>query len=310
MTVTFAMPCRTDEPAVAATLDHVQAAWAQGALGPPNLCVCVNGPGNAATPVVHTLQSWATQQGLPTELIETDPDSDGPARPLSAFAGMRILRTQRAGKARAWNLLRRVIGSAVIIWIDADVTFAADVPARLVRALDEDETATLASARTQPLVRPGFLERLQAIPYAFPFENLSPQLYASRSARLPLAIPEDLLDPERWLELIVGHERIVHAPDTIVWIGLAATLGDFFRQRVRLEQAKRQLACAYPGLSARGHTAPRPVMVRQHYSAPDLARLLAYLSLRSAAAAAGWWRHRRGQVEVAWQQATSTKVDG
>ena len=303
MTVTLLMPCRTDEPAVEATLGQVQAAWQHGGLGTPRLSVCVNGAGGADAPIARALRAWSAVQDLPFAQV----DIDTAAVPPFDWSGVRVLRTERPGKARAWNWLRRTTRTPAVIFLDADVEFAPDVPAALLQALVSAPAATLASARTQAIVRASALERIQAVPYAFPFENLSPQLYAARTDRLPAAIPEDLLDPERWLELIVGYRRIVHAPGAIVSVRLAATWRDFFRQRIRLEQAKRQLACEYPGLGGRGQPPPQQGTVRRHYAPADLARLVAYLGLRTVAAAIGRWRQRTGRVEVAWRQATSTK---
>lgn len=305
MSVAFAMPCRTDEPALAATLGHVAAAWRDNAVAPGCLLVCVNGPGPLDAKVVTVLRTWSAQVEAAFELIDVDQQTVPPVAPTRS---VRVLRTQRAGKANAWNLLRRALrATAVAVFLDADVDFAADVPARLVHGVLHDYTAILASARTQPIVRPSLLERLQAVPYQFPFANLSPQLYAARVARLPPAMPDDLLDPERWLELIVGWQRIVLVPQAIVLVGLAATGRDFFRQRIRLEHAKIQLALEYPGLAQRGRRPPTGRAVGAHYSAGALALLAGYMSLRTLAHGAAWWRHRQGRLEVAWRQATSTK---
>ena len=78
-----------------------------------------------------------------------------------------------------------------------------------------------------------------AVPYGVDFPNLSPQLYAARVApRCPATMPEDLLEPERWLELTVGARRIVRAPGAEVVVRLPATLRDFFRQRIRIEMGE------------------------------------------------------------------------
>jgi hypothetical protein len=304
VTAALAMPCRTDEPSLGATLQAVAAAWGQGGLEPRRLVVCVNGPGGPEVPIVATLRAFAADHALPFALFAVD-DAHG-AMP-AVWSGVRVLRTGIAGKARAWNWLRRTTETATLLVLDADVDFAPAVPAQLLAALEAHPHATLASARTQPIVRPRWLERVQAVPYAFPFANLSPQLYAARRDALPLGMPEDLLDPERWLELMVGRDRIVHAAEAVVHVHLAATVRDFFRQRVRLEQAKLQLSSAYPGLAGRGQPEPGRGAVRQHFSTADLARLAAYLGLRMAATAVAHWRHRTGRLEVAWQQATSTK---
>src|SRR5439155_7185333 len=111
--------------------------------------------------------------------------------------------------------------------------------------------AVLASAKTTCVARPGLFERIMAAPYGVDFPNLSAQLYAARVEALPAAMPEDLIEPERWLELVLGRERLVRVPGVLVAVRLPGTLADFWKQRVRIEMGKVQLAHAYPGLAAR-----------------------------------------------------------
>jgi hypothetical protein len=149
-----------------------------------------------------------------------------------------------------------------------------------------------------------------AAPYGVAFPNLSPQLYAARVAALPGAMPEDLIEPERWLELVVGREQIVHAPAAEVAVRLPGTLPDFFRQRIRIEMGKVQLARQYPGLAARGAPQPRARAAVESLGPAGLARLVAYLGLRSAAHVVAWWRYRRGATAGIWRQAPTTKSWG
>src|SRR6185436_17647003 len=104
--------------------------------------------------------------------------------------------------------------------------------------------------------RAGLFEGIMAAPYAVDFPNLSAQLYAARLAALPAAMPEDLIEPERWLELVLGRERVARVPAAQVTVRLPGTLADFFRQRIRIEMGKVQLAREYPGLTARGAAQP------------------------------------------------------
>jgi hypothetical protein len=146
-----------------------------------------------------------------------------------------------------------------------------------------------------------------AAPYGVEFPNLSPQLYAARLARLPAAVPEDLLDQEHWLELTVGHEAIVRCPDVPVVVRLPGTLGDFFRQRVRIEMGKVQLAREYPALLTRGAPQPRAGAALRSLGPAGTTRLAVYLALRTVAHALAWARYRRGATAGVWQQAASTK---
>jgi hypothetical protein len=139
------------------------------------------------------------------------------------------------------------------------------------------------------------------------FPNLSPQLYAARTEELPARMPDNLLDPEHWLELTVGAERIVRAPGARVVIRLPATLRDFFRQRVRIEMAKVQLAAEHPHLLGRGAVQPGPAAVLRALRPADLLRLGAYLALRRAAHVVARRRYGSGRTADPWPQAGSTK---
>ena len=146
-----------------------------------------------------------------------------------------------------------------------------------------------------------------AVPYGVEFPNISPQLYAGRLAALPVSIPEDLLEPERWIELRVGRDLVVRAPGAEVAVRLPGTLADFFRQRIRIEMGKVQFTHEYPGIEARGRVQPglRTVLASLGHGAR--ARLAAYLALRSVAHALAWWRYRRGRTAGIWRQAVTTK---
>ena len=146
-----------------------------------------------------------------------------------------------------------------------------------------------------------------AVPYGVECPNISPQLYAGRLAALPASIPEDLLEPERWIELRVGRDLVVRAPGAEVAVRLPGTLADFFRQRIRIEMGKVQFTHEYPGIETRGREQPglRTVLARLGHGAR--ARLAAYLALRSVAHGLAWWRYRRGRTAGIWRQAATTK---
>src|SRR5438128_2462126 len=136
----------------------------------------------------------------------------------------------------------------VAIFFVADVWFAPDAFRLLLGALAAAPSAGLASGKTicAPRARP--FERIMAAPYGVDFPNLSAQLYAARLGALPAAMPEDLIEPERWLELVVGGERLVRVPEARVAVRLPATLADLCRQRIRIDMGKVQLAREYAGL--------------------------------------------------------------
>src|SRR5439155_1723226 len=127
------------------------------------------------------------------------------------------------------------------------------------------------------------------------------------AAAAPPAMPEDLIEPERWLELMLGCKRIIRVPAARVAVRLPGTLPDFFRQRIRIEMGKVQLARQYPELAARGASQPHARAALASLGPGGLARLAAYLGLRSAAHAVAWWRWRRGATAGLWRQAATTK---
>jgi len=286
--VTLAVPCRADEPALGETLAGFHDAWraALATAARALACVvCVNGPGAERAPVLEQVRAFAA--------------SGAPA--------VRVLPTERAGKAIAWTLLRAAVATPVVIFLDADVRITSGTPARLLDALAAHPSAVLATPRTRCTARPTAFERVMAAPYGVAFPNLSGQLYAARTAGLPTAMPEDLIEPERWLELVVGCERVVPAPGAEVYVRLPGTLRDFFRQRIRIEMGKVQLAHEYPSLLGRSAPQPRARAVLRTLPPAELVRLGAYLTLREVAHALAWWRYRQGRTAGVWVQAASTK---
>ena len=300
--VTLAVPCRADEPALGRALALAWQSWRR-ACGPNRrpleVVVCLNGE-DPREPMAD-VRGFAATLGAP--LVERGGAQVAPGAPVVVV----VLTSQRAGKPIAWNLLRRAARGPIALFMDADVGFDVEAFGLLLGALAEHPEAVLGSAKTTCRSRPGLFERIMAAPYGVDFPNLSPQLYAARVAGLPLGMPEDLIDPERWLELIVGRERVVRVPEAEVQVRLPHTLPDFYRQRIRIEMGKVQLARDYPGLSARGAPQPRGGAALAHLGATQLGCLAAYLALRTSAHAIARWRYRRGQTEGVWRQAASTK---
>ena len=306
--LTLAVPCRTDEPSLARTLAVARAAVDGLGQGQPiELLVCINGPNGAASAALRDVRTFARDAGAP--LTERSVDGTGLAPLPRAAAPLTVaaLLLGRAGKPLAWNVLRQQARGPIAIFFDADVWFAPDAFRLLLDALATAPHAALASGKTTCAPRPRAFERIMAAPYGVDFPNLSPQLYAARVAALPPAMPEDLIEPERWLEFVLGCNRIVRVPAARVVVRLPGTLPDFFRQRIRIEMGKVQLARQYPELAARGAPQPRARAALASLGPGGLARLAAYLGLRSAAHAAAWWRYRRGATADIWRQAATTK---
>jgi hypothetical protein len=305
--VALAVLCRTDEPALARTLREAWTSWQAGPArtGSLALVVCLNGePGDERA--LRDLRAFAAAHDVEAIVVDADGDTGAPL-PDAASLSVVALCTRRAGKAIAWNLLRQRVRSPTILFMDADVSFPPETLGLLLDALEAAPQAVLVSARTTCTARGGWLEGVMAVPYRVDFPNLSPQLYAARRDDLPAAMPENLLDPERWLELTVGAGRIVRAPDARVAIRLPATLRDFFWQRVRIEIGKVQLATEHPQLIGRGTAQPGVADVVRRLGLTDLARLAVYLTLRGAVHAVARRWYARGRTGDVWRQPASTK---
>jgi hypothetical protein len=299
--VTLAVPCRTDEPALGRTLDVAWARFAE-ARTPVTTLVCLNGADADGGPPLRALRAPST--GRAVAVVDADAGEPGPP---PAPDGIVCLRTRRAGKAIAWNLLRPRLRTDTAIFLDADVALGPEAIGLLLAALARHPDAVLASPKTRCAARPTLFERIMAVPYRVDFPNLSGQLYAARTAGLPARMPEDLIEPERWLELAVGRERMVREPAATVTVRLPATLRDFYRQRVRIEMGKVQLDEEYPGLERAGNPQPRLRAALRALRPAELARLGAYLVLRETAHAVARRRWRRRATHGVWVQAASTK---
>jgi hypothetical protein len=304
---TLAIPCRRDEPALARLLDLALAswrAWPQARHAGLEVLVALNGAGGDG-PRQAAAACARREDAVFTE-VDVDVAAAGPP-PAAAALAVRVLHTRRAGKPLAWNALRLHAASPVAVFVDADVTFAPDALPRLLDALDAHPAAALAAGKTACAARPGLFEAVMAAPYGVDFPNLSPQLYAARLARLPAAMPEDLIEPERWLELVLGRDAVVRVPEARVVVRLPGSWRDFWRQRVRIEMGKVQLREDHAALLARSAPQPGVRAVLRSLDAATVLRLGAYLGLRSLAHGVAWWRWRRGHTAGIWRQAASTK---
>ncbi len=305
--VALAVPCRTDEPALARTLRQAWSSWQAGpaATRALSVVVCLNGEAGDGRALLD-VRAFAAAHDVVPLLLDADTDALA-ARPARGPLVIAALCTRRAGKAIAWNLLRRWVQEPTILFMDADVSFRPVTFGLLLDALEASPGTVLASGRTTCAPRGGWFERVMAVPYGVEFPNLSPQLYAARRDGLPAAMPENLLDPERWLELTLGAEHITRVPDASVTIRLPATLRDFFWQRVRIEMGKVQLAAEHPQLAGRGTQQPAAADVLRQLGPADLSRLGVYLALRRAVHAVARRWYAQGRAGDVWRQPASTK---
>lgn len=308
--ITVAIPCRADEPGLAQVLDEVLVGQGDALeqAASVRLLVCINGlrdPERSAP--LRALRDRCARHGIPLGESWVDDESvDSKQASTDAPICAQALLTVREGKARAWNILRAVMGDGAVLFCDADVTFEPGTFRRLCAGLAASPSLTLYSPKTDCRHGRSLLERILAVPYRFDFPNLSGQLYAMRAAGAPERMPDDLIEPERWLELEVGRQRFGRDREARVYVRLTSTLADFFRQRVRIEMGKIQIKDRYATLLSRSGVQPgaRTVLGR---SAREQAALLAYLALRSAAHACAWLRYRTGLTDGVWRQPVTTK---
>lgn len=302
--LTLAIPCRTDEPALGRTLDEVWARAADAGVAVATL-VCLNGPAVAECAAMRAVTDASARGGRCMRVVDVDAHAGD--RMVAPPDEVVVLATARAGKAIAWNLLRERIATDVVVFLDADVALGPRALALLLAALARDPAAVIASPKTACAARDTAFERIMAAPYGVDFPNLSGQLYAARTEGLPAHMPEDLIEPERWLELAVGRERVVRDPAARVIVRLPGTLRDFYRQRIRIEMGKVQIEREYPELLARGNAQPRLRATLRALPLIELLRLGVYLVLRESAHAVARRRYGRRSTAAVWIQAASTK---
>src|SRR5207244_295957 len=119
------------------------------------------------------LLACARDAGAPLAEIDLERGDGAASAPPVAALAVAALVTRRAGKPIAWNALRRHARGTLALFVDADVSFAADAFALLLGALAASPQAALASAKTTCAPRPGLFEGIMAAPYGVDFPNLS-----------------------------------------------------------------------------------------------------------------------------------------
>ncbi|MEW6272420.1 MAG: glycosyltransferase, partial [Thermodesulfobacteriota bacterium] len=220
--LTVGVLCRADEPAVERTLGSLAAAAAPlaDAGREVRFAVCVNGPG--AGPALEAARAFAAREPRWRTTVIVD---------------------GRADKARAWNLVRSACTTPLVAFCDADVEVAPDALSRLVAALEADPCALLASARqVARLDAPaaGTVARAASLPYRFDFRVVGGRLYVMRTAAVE-RMPEGLLLEDGWLSARLGNDALRTVHDAEVHFRPAATLADYFRERLRTEAGKIQI---------------------------------------------------------------------
>ena len=215
----------------------------------------------------------------------------------------------RADKAAAWNWARAQCSTPWIAFCDADVEPGPDSLVRLAAALERVPGAAVASARlVAELGGAGLVARAAALPHRFDFHVVRGPLYLLRAEALE-RIPEGLLLEDAWLSAELGADRIVSVPAAEVRYRPAATLRDYYRERVRTEAGKIQIDDMRRRLGRTG-TAIARYPWREMLSGigpSDWPLVVFNLGVRLSARVVAAITMRRGR-QVAWASLASTKV--
>lgn len=271
--IVVAIPAHRDETGLAATIEAFAGQLRE--LGVTHrIDVCVNGIDPTGGP------AWRDAVAV-----------EGPVEVTELGLG---------SKAAAWNVLRHRDGD-VVVFADADVLPAPHAVDQLTKAIGDGVSGpTVAVARQVPLRATTRAARAASVPFRYPFGGVTGTLYAARRDRLPSEMPEVLLD-DAWLWAAVGGSAQVVEEARVGFVP-AHTWGDLWRQRVRAEAGKRQLAEMGVGLAPPpADLSPFGVLVR--YPPQEWPAVLALTALKVAARL----RVRFGGA-VEWGRASSTKA--
>lgn len=285
--ITIAVLCRSDEPGLERTMVALAEAarrlqaCGQGAV----FSICVNGgPG----PAHHAAKSFAAAQGEGRVVIGA---------------------LDRADKAAAWNWARAHCSTPWIAFCDADVEPEPDALVRLAEALERSPGASVASARLVAATgEAGFVARAASLPHRFDFHVVRGPLYLLRARALE-QIPDGLLLEDAWISAELGSDRIVSVPEAVVGYRPPATLGDYFRERIRTEAGKMQIHDLRRRLGRPPATIARYPWkgMLSGFGPADWSLVVFNLGVRIVARLAAWITILRGR-QVVWVSVASTKT--
>lgn len=271
--VVIAVACHRDEPGVARTV----ASLADSAARLEHewrIVVCVNGTDSTRGPAAEALRVGA----VPATIRFLDIGS----------------------KPAAWNVLRHEPAD-VHVFADADVIVNAWALPALVDAVLAN--GVVAVAAKQEHLGDGLVAHIARIPHRLAWGGLLGTLYAARSDALPEAMPTDVLLDDAWLfAQLSAAGRTEQVPLATATVQLPRRWRDLWRQRVRAEAGKQQLAA----LNLPTATPPTEVTSIYRtlvaYPPKEWPFVAALASVKFFAAR----RARRGSVE--WKPAESTKT--
>ena len=289
-TVTIALPCRSNEPALKRTMEALVEAVArlEDRGHEVRYAICVNGP---TGPASLAAEEFACGKGRGRTRVLTLPVAD---------------------KAAAWNRLRSDCDTEWIVFCDADVEPAPDSLVSLCEALETRPDAVIATARLEPILDGGsFVARAAALPHRFDFGVVRGPMYVLRREAL-VSMPEGLLLEDAWLSAQFGASgggKVLSVWSAVVHYRPPGNLRDYCRERLRTEAGKIQIRsdrrsrgvpltpiARYPWSQLWSELGPRDLpLVALNIGVRGVCRFVAELSA---------WRGR----EVSWKTVESTKA--
>jgi len=269
--VLVGVPCHRDEPGVARAVESLAASARSVPDASVRIVVCINGDRPGDSPAATALARSTVR--CTTRTLDT------------------------ASKPAAWNLLRA--GAADIhVFADADISVHETALPALLRALESNDA--VAATGAQEHVGQGLVARVARVPHRLDWGGLLGTLYAVRSDALPNEMPADLILDDAWLFGRLGAEHVVQVPEAVATVHLPTRWRDLWRQRVRAERGKQQLAAFGVPLANRPRGASAKTAWRA-YPPTEWPFVAALAAVKLAAAT----RAKFGEPK--WDLAASTK---
>ena len=270
--IVIAVPCHRDEPGIARTVASLAGSAAR-LEHDWRIVVCVNGRDSAQGPAAAALR-----------------DGD-------VAVTLRLLDV--GSKPAAWNVLSHEPAD-VHVFADADVTVNLWALPALVDAVAA--RGVVAAAAKQEHLGEGLVARVARVPHRLTWGGLLGTLYAVRSEALPEEMPPDVLLDDAWLfAQLGGAGRVEQVPLAVATVQLPTRWRDLWRQRVRAEAGKQQLAALQLPTAAPPAEASSIYRTLVAYPPSEWPFVAALAGIKFAAAR----KARRGPVD--WKPAESTK---
>jgi len=161
----------------------------------------------------------------------------------------RVITTDRPGKVIAWNSLAAAAQGEILIFSDADILISPEAPMQLLLAFAEKETAAAGGVLLAPeLPRMTALYRRLSVKMkefaTKPVPYLNGPLYALRAGTVT-EIPEEIINEDTYLNLIIGAARIKTVKTAWGWQLPPSGLREYYHRQVRMRAGSQQLAEIY-----------------------------------------------------------------